>query len=99
MKLNRPDIKLDIVLDSRSKYKNEIQAIINQHSNIAMYNNLPSIAYLMHKADLSIGAGGSTTWERCCLGLHNINCNWIKSREDSCFYEIQWSSINFETKY
>ena len=72
LKLNRPDIKLDIVLDSKSKYKNEIQAMIKQHSNIAMYSNLPSIAYLMHKADLSIGAGGSTTWERCCLGLPAI---------------------------
>ena len=26
----------------------------------------------MEKADLSIGAGGSTTWERCCLGLPAI---------------------------
>ena len=26
----------------------------------------------MKKSDLSIGAGGSTTWERCCLGLPSI---------------------------
>jgi len=27
---------------------------------------------LMARADLAIGAGGSTTWERCCLGLPTI---------------------------
>ena len=26
----------------------------------------------MANADLSIGAGGATTWERCCLGLNTI---------------------------
>ena len=72
LKLNRPDIKLDIVLDSRSKYKNEIKAMIKQRSHISIYNDLPTLAYLMHKADLSVGAGGSTTWERCCLGLPSI---------------------------
>ena len=27
------------------------------------------MAQLMAEADLAIGAGGSTSWERCCLGL------------------------------
>ena len=44
----------------------------NQHTNITLHNDLPSLAFLMQKADLSIGAGGSTTWERCCLGLPAI---------------------------
>ena len=26
----------------------------------------------MAKADFAIGAGGTTTWERCCLGLPSI---------------------------
>ncbi|MFG6584655.1 UDP-2,4-diacetamido-2,4,6-trideoxy-beta-L-altropyranose hydrolase [Sulfitobacter sp. 1A12779] len=30
------------------------------------------MARLMQDADLAIGAGGSTTWERCCLGLPSI---------------------------
>lgn len=31
-----------------------------------------NIAELMANADLAIGAAGSTTWERCCLGLPSI---------------------------
>ena len=30
------------------------------------------MAELMFKADLAIGAGGSTSWERCCLGLPTL---------------------------
>lgn len=30
------------------------------------------MAQLMAQADLAIGAGGITTWERCCLGLPSI---------------------------
>ena len=30
------------------------------------------MAELMHKADLAIGGAGTTSWERCCLGLPSI---------------------------
>jgi len=34
--------------------------------------NVQNMAQLMSKADLAIGAAGSTTWERCCLGLPTL---------------------------
>lgn len=34
--------------------------------------DVTDMARLMQDADLAIGAGGSTTWERCCLGLPSI---------------------------
>lgn len=34
--------------------------------------DVEDMASLMSEADLAIGAGGSTTWERCCLGLPTI---------------------------
>jgi UDP-2,4-diacetamido-2,4,6-trideoxy-beta-L-altropyranose hydrolase len=37
-----------------------------------LLQDLPSLAGLMARADLMIGAGGSTTWERMCLGLPTI---------------------------
>ena len=30
------------------------------------------MAEIMSNADLAIGGGGSTTWERCCVGLPSI---------------------------
>nr|WP_315265271.1 UDP-2,4-diacetamido-2,4,6-trideoxy-beta-L-altropyranose hydrolase [Moraxella osloensis] len=35
----------------------------------AVLVNVTNMAELMANADLAIGAAGSTTWERCCLGL------------------------------
>jgi len=34
--------------------------------------NVPYMAKLMCEADLAIGAAGSTSWERCCLGLPTL---------------------------
>lgn len=34
--------------------------------------NVSNMAELMSHADLAIGAAGSTTWERCCVGLPTI---------------------------
>jgi spore coat polysaccharide biosynthesis predicted glycosyltransferase SpsG len=30
------------------------------------------MAALMARADLAVGAGGTTSWERCCLGLPTV---------------------------
>ena len=38
------------------------------------------MAKLMSNADLAIGAAGSTTWERCCLGLPTIQLAIAKNQ-------------------
>lgn len=37
-----------------------------------VHQGLPSLAYLMAEADLMIGAGGATTWEKMCMGLPSL---------------------------
>jgi UDP-2,4-diacetamido-2,4,6-trideoxy-beta-L-altropyranose hydrolase len=39
------------------------------HANAELHVDARDVAGLMAKADLSLGAPGSTAWERCCLGL------------------------------
>lgn len=34
--------------------------------------NVTNMAALMRDSDLAIGAAGSTSWERCCLGLPTL---------------------------
>lgn len=36
---------------------------------ISVLSDVTDMAELMVKADLAIGAGGTTTWEQCCLGV------------------------------
>jgi len=37
-----------------------------------IYVDVDNMAEIMANADIAIGAAGSTTWERCCLGLPTI---------------------------
>lgn len=69
LSLNRSDIEVDVVLSEGSHYFLSIQERVAGHANIHLYNTLPTLATLMTKADLAIGAAGTTSWERLCLGL------------------------------
>lgn len=69
LSLNRPDINVDVVISDSSPYAPRIRAQAAGHANIHLHGNLPTLAPLMAKADLAIGAAGTTSWERLCLGL------------------------------
>jgi len=63
---------IDVVLSTQSLYYDVIKRQAAQSLNINLHSDLPTLAPLMAKADLSIGAGGSTIWERFCLGLPSM---------------------------
>lgn len=69
LSLNRADISLDVVLSPGHGHMHEICQSAREHANITIHHALPSLAGLMAKADLAIGAAGVSSWERCCLGL------------------------------
>ncbi|MCA1917707.1 UDP-2,4-diacetamido-2,4,6-trideoxy-beta-L-altropyranose hydrolase, partial [Methanospirillum hungatei] len=72
MELNHPDIKVDAVISEKSPFYSVILDKTANRPNIYLHSNLPSLASLMAKADLAIGASGTTSWERLCLGLPTI---------------------------
>ncbi len=69
--LDNKQIKVDVVLGISGKTSKSMEKLCKA-SNVTCHYQSTNIAQLMKKADLSIGAGGSTTWERCCLGLPSI---------------------------
>lgn len=69
LSLNRSDIQIDVVIASSGPYAESVRLQVAGHDNIHLHHNLPTVAPLMVAADLAIGAGGSTSWERLCLGL------------------------------
>jgi len=42
------------------------------HANLRVEVDVKAMGPVVGEADLAIGAGGSSTWERCCLGLPGI---------------------------
>jgi len=72
LKLKIKDIFFDIVMNKQSIFFQQIKRILKNKRNIRIHDSLPNLANLIFKADLAIGAAGSNTWERCCLGLPTI---------------------------
>lgn len=70
--LKRPDIAVDVVVGGTNPNNEKINELCSVMTNVAYYCHVENMAQLMVDADLFIGGGGSTTWERCCLGLPSL---------------------------
>ena len=64
-------VQVNVVIGQQHPQKEKIQQLCDQHS-FTCHVQTSQMANLMAEADLSIGAGGSSHWERCCLGLPSI---------------------------
>lgn len=64
-------LHVDVVIGAQHPCLEEIKAACAQHGFIC-HVQTDKMAELMAAADLAIGAGGSATWERCCLGLPTL---------------------------
>ena len=65
------DLHVDVVIGAQHPCLEAIIAACVQHGFIC-HVQTDKMAELMAAADLAIGAGGSATWERCCLGLSTL---------------------------
>lgn len=67
--IGRKDVGIDVVVNPQSPHLDSIRRQTAGIGWIRLHLFLPSLSDLMNLADVSIGAGGMTTWERCCLGV------------------------------
>lgn len=67
--LDKADISFDVVVGASNPNKSTIEASCEKLPNVAFHCQVNNMAELMLEADLAVGAGGATTWERCILGL------------------------------
>lgn len=70
--LNLENIQIDVVTTSLNPFKDDIRQLCSSMTNANFHCDVDKIGVLMKTSDLAIGAGGSTTWERCCLGLPSL---------------------------
>ncbi len=60
--------QVDVVIGAQHPNREQIQQACINHGFIC-HVQTTRMAELVAEADLAIGAGGSASWERCCLGL------------------------------
>lgn len=70
--LNMPEVVVDVVIGKANPNNDEIRKRCHAMPNAAFYCQTDNMAELMSGADLAIGAGGSSSWERCSMGLPSI---------------------------
>ena len=67
-------VAVDVIVGAGNPRREEIRAFCNAPSRewMTYYCQVDNMAEFMVRADLMLGAGGSTTWERCFLELPSI---------------------------
>lgn len=63
------EARLDVVLGSGAASLAAMQRLAGRDPRIALHVETDAMAELCALADLAVGAGGSSTWERCVMGL------------------------------
>jgi UDP-2,4-diacetamido-2,4,6-trideoxy-beta-L-altropyranose hydrolase len=70
--LGYEQLSVDFVAGTDNPAWAAMQALAEPRPNWRLHSHVPMFAELMAQADLFIGAGGGTTWERAALGLPTI---------------------------
>ena len=65
-------LAVDVVLGRQSPHHRAVSELVEQRAFTTLHTPLPSLAGLISRADLAIGAAGTTTWERACLKLPTL---------------------------
>jgi UDP-2,4-diacetamido-2,4,6-trideoxy-beta-L-altropyranose hydrolase len=70
--LQNSALTLDVVINPASPHADAVRSQAKDCPQIHLHEHLPTLAPLIIRADLAVGAGGATTWERLCLGLPTL---------------------------
>jgi len=62
-------LEVSVVIGANNPHRNAIEQLYARRDGYQVITQTPHMAQVMVEADLAVGAGGVSTWERCCLGL------------------------------
>jgi UDP-2,4-diacetamido-2,4,6-trideoxy-beta-L-altropyranose hydrolase len=63
---------IDVVAGAGNPHLADVRRRVEAMPNAQLHIQVDNMAELMSRSDLAIGAGGTATWERLCLGLPSI---------------------------
>jgi len=69
---NAPECAVDVVLATGAQSLPIVEELARRHPEVTIHVDSHHMARLMLDAYIAIGAAGTTSWERCCLGLPTI---------------------------
>ncbi len=66
------ELQADVIVTRAMPFRQAVLDIARDLPNVTVHCDVASLAPLMREADLAIGAGGTTSWERCATGLPTL---------------------------
>lgn len=84
--LNNPDITVNVVVGASNKNKEKLKKLCEKNPQFKFYCQVDNMAEFMNEADLAIGAGGTTTWERCFMELPTVVISIAENQHAGCAF-------------
>jgi UDP-2,4-diacetamido-2,4,6-trideoxy-beta-L-altropyranose hydrolase len=70
--LELTEVAVDVVAGAGNPRRDELRQTCDALPGCSYHEGIDYMARLIGDADLALGAGGATTWERCVLGLPSL---------------------------
>jgi UDP-2,4-diacetamido-2,4,6-trideoxy-beta-L-altropyranose hydrolase len=88
----RPHLSASVVLGATNPHQNQIVALTEKIPSAKSFTNVSNMAAFMAQADIALGAAGTSTWERCCMGLPSLTMN-IAFNQDVIAKEAEQAGV------
>ena len=75
-------VLVDVVMGKNHPAPEAVTELVSRRDGTRLYSGLSTLAALMVRADLMLGAGGATNWERMCLGLTSVVVSVARNQDD-----------------
>lgn len=72
LSLSPQNIKVTVLLGNKAPHYQHVKSFCEDCAWITHIDFVDNMAHLMLQHDIAIGAPGSTTWERACLGIPSV---------------------------
>lgn len=70
--LQPSSLQVDVVVGGANPHQEDIRKFCEKHTWASYRHQISNMAELIAAADLGLGAGGASMWERCALGLPTL---------------------------
>lgn len=103
---NYDRIIFDVIVGGSNKNFQSIKKLLENRNNFNLLRDVNNMAELLFKSDLAIGAGGTSAYERCYVGIpslivtiadNQIDISALLQREETSIYlgHMGWSNEYF----
>ena len=87
-----PECEFTVILGPAYPHEVELSEFVQSTClTIKVFFDIQNMARIMAEADLCIGAAGSTSWERCCLGLPTLT--FVLAENQKIAFELQRANV------